>query len=96
AGVTGGAYLRQIFVYNSDSPDSTIFSAAHSWVSNYVAGEGFADLSVVWSLGRDNVAIVVPALWSAEGGQMTNLFGDDFFLECTLGQGLIVYSTRLD
>ncbi|CAG0896375.1 unnamed protein product [Darwinula stevensoni] len=96
AGVTGGAYLRQIFVYNSDSPDSTIFSAAHAWVSNYVAGEGFADLSVVWSLGRDGVAIVVPALWSAEGGQMTNLFGDDFFLECTLGQGLIVYSTRLD
>ncbi|CAG0898650.1 unnamed protein product [Darwinula stevensoni] len=95
-GVTAGAYLREMVIINPDSPDSSIFTAAYALVTNYMTGEGFAYSSVDITLNSTNVAAVVPALWSVENGQLTNLLGEGFFLECGLGDGLIIYSSRQD
>ncbi|CAG0898649.1 unnamed protein product [Darwinula stevensoni] len=95
-GVTGGAYLREMFINNPDSPDATIFTSAYTMVSNYMTDEGFAYNSFDLTLNSTDVAFVVPALWSVENGQLTNLLGDGFFLECALGEGLIVYASTQD
>ncbi|CAG0885730.1 unnamed protein product [Darwinula stevensoni] len=95
-GITTGAYLQEMFIDNPDSIDSIIFTSAYALVTNAITGEGFAYSSVDLSLDRSNVARVVPAYWSVEGGQLTNLFGDDLYVECAMGEGLIVYASRQD
>ena len=90
-----GGYKVLMLPHLSPGLDSSIFTAAYSFVSNYITGEGFGYNSVDITMDQ-NGAIVAPALWSVENGELTNLLGDQFYLECTFGEGLIIYASRQD
>ena len=91
-----GSLRSEIFLILSLGIDSIIFTSAYVLATNAITGEGFAYNAVDLSLDRSNVARVVPAYWSVVGGQLTNLFGDGIYVECAMGEGLIVYASRQD
>ncbi|CAG0906965.1 unnamed protein product, partial [Darwinula stevensoni] len=90
SGVTSGAYLRELFFANPETPESVIVSASFTMVSDLTDGDGFAYQSMLIVFDPTDLVIVLPAYWTTVDGVWTNILGAEFYLECNLGEGVVV------
>ncbi|CAG0889870.1 unnamed protein product [Darwinula stevensoni] len=95
-GTIAGAYLRDTYLESPDSPTSSIYSTVNTLVTDWTDGEGVAYQAVTMRMNRDNTVVLYPSYYTDVDGVWTNVFGDDFYLECAFGTGFFVFGSSLE